>query len=217
MFEYLMPAIFMKSFVSTLLYQAMSGVVRIQQAFARDHGIPWGISESACSSRDSGLRYAYRAFGVPAVSMSAAEGAKTPLVVAPYASVLALLVDRRTALANLRDMASRGWTGRYGFFESIDFRTGRAAGAYQPTIVRSFMAHHQGMSLLALCNVIFDNIMQKRFHADALVASTDRLLQERIPSSFEPTESDGDVVDAEVETLSLTPIPADVAADVARS
>lgn len=144
---------------------------------------------------------------------------KTHLVVAPYATVLALLVDRRTAISNLRDMASRGWTGRYGFFESIDFRTGRTAGAYQPTIVRSFMAHHQGMSLLALCNVIFDNIMQKRFHADPLVASTDRLLQERVPTAFEPAESDADAIDAPVgdSEIVLAPISSSVAADVAHS
>jgi cyclic beta-1,2-glucan synthetase len=194
MFEYLMPALFMKSFVSTLLYQTMGGVVRIQQAFARDYGIPWGISESACSSRDDGLRYVYRAFGVPAVSLSSSTetraATKAPLVVAPYASVLALLVDRRTAIANLRDMASRGWTGRYGFFESIDFGTGRATGVYQPTIVRSFMAHHQGMTLLALCNTICENIMQKRFHSDPLVASAQRLLQERIPAALGPPEEE---------------------------
>jgi cyclic beta-1,2-glucan synthetase len=212
MFEYLMPALFMKTFVSTLLYQTMSGVVRIQQAFARDHGIPWGISESACSSRDTGMRYNYRAFGVPAVSLSSGDDTKTPLVVAPYASVLALLVDHRTAILNLRDMASRGWTGRYGFYESIDFRaggfrTGRAAGVYQPTIVRSFMAHHQGMSLLALCNVLFDNIMQKRFHADPLVASADRLLQERVPLTIEPLEIEPDPAD--VDSVSL---PVDAAA-----
>lgn len=214
MFEYLMPALFMKTFVSTLLYQTMSGVVRIQQAFARDHGIPWGISESACSSRDRGMRYAYRAFGVPAVSLSCAtepkSTTKAPLVVAPYAGVLALLVDRRTAIANLRDMASRGWTGRYGFFESIDFRTGRAAGVYQPTVVRSFMAHHQGMTLLALCNATFDNIMQKRFHADPLVASADRLLQERIPSTLAPVEEEELVLETS-ESFALSAVRADAA------
>ena len=209
MFEYLMPALFMKTFVSTLLYQTMSGVVRIQQAFARDYGIPWGISESACSSRDNGLRYAYRAFGVPAVSSSSSTASKSSLVVAPYASVLALLVDRRTAIKNLRDMASRGWTDRYGFFESIDFRAGRAAGVYQPTIVRSFMAHHQGMSLLALCNTIFENIMQKRFHADPLVASADRLLQERVPSAQESANDETtDLQD--LDSFALAPAPADV-------
>ena len=108
MFEYLMPALFMKTFDSTLLYQSDEWRHPHPAAFARDHGMPWGISESACGSRDKGMHYQYRAFGVPAVRMSSGEDTKTPLVVAPYASVLALLVDHRTAILNLRDMASRG-------------------------------------------------------------------------------------------------------------
>jgi cyclic beta-1,2-glucan synthetase len=201
MFEYLMPALFMRTFAPTLLYQTMSGIVRIQQAYAREHGIPWGISESAHGTRDNGLRYGYRAFGVPAMSLQPTPAGRPSLVVAPYATVLALLVDRSRAIKNLHDMASRGWMGRYGFFESIDFGTGRRTGDYQPTIVRSFMAHHQGMSLLALCNTLMDNIMQTRFHSDVLVAAADRLLEERIPSTF---------TEEEEETPELAELPAEL-------
>jgi len=189
MFEYLMPSLFMKTFAPTLLYEMLTGVVRIQQTYAREYGIPWGVSESACSAREADLRYRYRAFGIPAVSLRqrSEDEPADRVVVAPYASVLALLVDRATAVENLREIAGRGWMGRYGFFESIDFPVGPGEER-RPDVVRSFMAHHQGMTLLALCNTLCDNVIQRRFHADPLVAAAQRLLQERARASLLPLE-----------------------------
>jgi hypothetical protein len=183
MFEYLMPSIFMRTYTPTLLGESLSAVVQVQQAYAREMDVPWGISESSCSSRNVEMHYEYRAFGVPAVSLQ-----RTPpenLVIAPYASMLALMIDRSSSTENLRLMASHGWTGRYGFFEAVDFHPESATAARTVTVVRSFMAHHQGMGLLALCNVLLGNPMQERFHAEPIVAATELLLQERtaaIPS-----------------------------------
>ena len=140
---------------------------------------PWGISESSCSSRNVEMHYDYCAFGVPAVSLRRAQPG--PIVITPYASMLALMIDSRSATDNLRLMASRGWTGRYSFFEAVDFQPGPAAEQPKPTVVRSFMAHHQGMGLLALCNILLGNPMQKRFHAEPIVAAAELLLQERVP------------------------------------
>lgn len=180
MFEYLMPALFMKTFEPTLLTESLRGVVKIQQLYARQLGIPWGISEAAHSERDASQTYQYRAFGVPLVSLKGGTG--DDLVVAPYATLLALAVDPEGAVGNLREMASRGWIGRYGFFESVDFRRARFSVHNRAVIVRSFMAHHQAMGLLSLCNLLRDNSMQRRFHAETMVAATELLLQERIPA-----------------------------------
>ena len=151
-----------------------------QQLYARQLGIPWGISEAAHSERDASQTYQYRAFGVPLVSLKGGTG--DDLVVAPYATLLALAVDPEGAVGNLREMASRGWIGRYGFFESVDFRRARFSVHNRAVIVRSFMAHHQAMGLLSLCNLLRDNSMQRRFHAETMVAATELLLQERIPA-----------------------------------
>lgn len=180
MFEYLMPALFMRTFSQTLLGESLDGVVQVQQAYARELDVPWGISESSCHSRDRELRYDYHAFGIPAVSMRRSQ--PESLVVAPYASMLALMIAREPAAENLRLMESRGWTGRYGFFEAVDFQPGFSASPRPPMVVRSFMAHHQGMGLLALCNALLGNRMQKRFHAEPMVAATELLLQERVPA-----------------------------------
>jgi hypothetical protein len=185
MFEYLMPSIFMKTFSPSLLGKSLSGVVRAQQAYGREQNVPWGISESSCSTRGKDLHYDYRAFGIPGVALSAESPDK--LVVAPYASMLALMIDRRQAADNLRRMASSGWTGRYGFFEAVDFQKSEGHGLKSGTVVRSFMAHHQGMGFLALCNVLLGNQMQARFHADPMVAATEYLLQERVPTVFGDT------------------------------
>jgi cyclic beta-1,2-glucan synthetase len=187
MFEYLMPSIFMKTFAPSLLGEALNGVVQVQQAFAREQNVPWGISESSCSARNRDMHYRYRAFGIPAVSLSRTPPAS--LVVAPYASMLALMIDRQVAAKNLHSMARRGWTGRYGFFEAVDFQAGVSATTRNGTIVRSFMAHHQGMGLLALCNALLGNAMQKRFHAEPIVAAAELLLQERVPARFAAVEN----------------------------
>jgi cyclic beta-1,2-glucan synthetase len=180
MFEYLMPALFMKTFERTLLQESLAAVVKIQQRYARELGVPWGISESAYNSRNSSRDYLYRAFGVPAVGLSRAVAER--LVVAPYATMLALMIDRHASIKNLRNMAKRGWIGRFGFFEAFEFPAKHFRVRRRDTVIRSFMAHHQGMSLVSLCNALFDSPMQRRFHSEPMVAATELLLQERVPA-----------------------------------
>jgi cyclic beta-1,2-glucan glucanotransferase len=187
MFEYLMPSLFMKTFDRTLLQESLTAVVKIQQRYARELGVPWGISEAACDSRDDAQNYLYRAFGVPDVALSRAAAER--LVVAPYATMLALMVDRDASIKNLRNMARRGGIGRFGFCEAFEFHGGRFPVRGRDTLIRSFMAHHQGMSLVSLCNVLLDSPMQRRFHCEPMVAATELLLQERIPVLRAPVEN----------------------------
>jgi hypothetical protein len=181
MFEYLMPNLFMRTWEGTLLHESCCAAVRIQKAHAAQQRIPWGISESACNSRDSMLNYQYHAFGVPALATR--RDFPEQRVIAPYATMLALTVDPEAALKNARLLADRGWTGKYGFYEAIDFTPAhRFSRRREGAVVRSYMAHHQGMTLLAIDSVVLDQPMQRRFHADPLVQSAEYLLQERAPN-----------------------------------
>jgi cyclic beta-1,2-glucan synthetase len=171
MFEYLMPLIWMKNFPNSLLDRATRAAVRCQRAYARRRRVPWGISESACSERVNGGDYRYHAFGVPDLALR--PGQESHLVIAPYASVLALMTDPKAATANLKRQAAEGLLTRHGFYEAVDFTTTR-------TVVRSYMAHHQGMSLLSLDNVLNGSCMQERFHLEPMVQATELLLHERI-------------------------------------
>ena len=196
MFEYAMPALFMKSSDHTLLGASIQRAVRIQQLYGRERGVPWGMSEAAYSACDETQGRRYQAFGVPDLAMKRMHA--WDLVVAPYATLLALMIDRAAAVDNLRSMASRGWLGRYGFYESIDCRRqgvdlDRAA---RLRTVPLFMAHHQGMSLMALGNALCDNAMQRRFHAEPLVLTSELLLQERLPALM--AEGDMDVLPSEI-------------------
>ena len=180
MFEYLMPLLHMRNYSTTLLDHGLRGAVEIQQIYARERKVPWGISESAHSERDSRLQYQYHAFGVPA--LSARSDRDTRLVVAPYASMLALMVDPSKSTANLRSLASQGCLRRQGFYDSIDYSV---YGVHAPEFVRCFMAHHQGMGLVAIDNALLGNRMQERFHLDPLIQATEFLLQERMPALVE--------------------------------
>ncbi len=185
MFEYLMPLLWMNSFRDTLLDRATSACVRVQQAFASRHKIPWGISESAYHVMGPTGDFQYAAFGIPAVALNPTK--KGALVVSPYSSVLALMVDQLASLENLRTLAARGWRGKFGFYEALDF-TGTAkpiAGRRRGRVVRLWMAHHQGMSLLAFCNVLCDRPFQRWFHSNLRVRAADLILQER-PLSAQP-------------------------------
>lgn len=178
MFEYMMPAIWMQTYPNTLLDGALKAAVREQQAYAASKGVPWGISESACAKRNPVGDYHYQAFGVPKLALKREEG--EPLIVAPYATFLALSVDRRAAISNLRKMESMGWFGAYGFFEAADYTVGRKRfGGARFELVREWMVHHQGMSFLSLANFLCDKAVQRWFHADARVQATALLLQER--------------------------------------
>ncbi|MDQ2775221.1 MAG: glycosyl transferase, partial [Acidobacteriota bacterium] len=179
MFEYLMPVIWMKSQPNTLLDRAVRGAVRAQQKYGTRRSVPWGISESAYSKTDADGNYQYAAFGVPSLGLNVARAGS--LVVSPYSSCLALMVDSEASIRNLRGMAKRKWLGEYGFLESADFTSydDRRFGSRRYDLVHCWMAHHQGMSLTALCNVIFDAPFQRWFHAEPLVQASELILQER--------------------------------------
>ncbi|HEU4996928.1 MAG TPA: glucoamylase family protein [Gemmatimonadaceae bacterium] len=177
MFEYLMPTLVMRSFPLTLLDQTYRSAVERQMAYGREHGVPWGTSESAYNLRDRHLTYQYRAFGVPDLALERRIG--QDLVVAPYASALALSVAPEGALANLATLEAKGALGDFGFFDSLDYT--RPEPGKRFAIVRNYMAHHVGMSLVSLANLLNDRLWQRRFHADPLVRSVELLLHERIP------------------------------------
>jgi hypothetical protein len=178
MFEYLMPAIWMRSYPDTLLRRSAEGAIRAQQSYAARKGVPWGISESAYNRVDETGNYGYRAFGVPQLALQK-EDSKA-LVVAPYASILAVGFDSASALSNLRWMMKHGWLGAYGFYEAADFTPVRGRSRWRRfELVKSWMAHHEGMSLLSIANVLEDGIVQRWFHGDPRVQATELLLHER--------------------------------------
>jgi cyclic beta-1,2-glucan synthetase len=181
MFEYLMPLLVMPSFENTLLYETCRAAVQRQIEYGRECGIPWGISESGYNAVDIHLNYQYRAFGVPGLGLK--RGLAEDRVVAPYASVLALMVAPVPACLNLERLSREGVEGPYGFYEAVDFTPSRLPRGQTSTLIRSFMAHHQGMSFLALNSLLLENLMQKRFAADPMLQATLLLLQERIPKA----------------------------------
>ncbi len=172
MFEYLMPALWMRSHPNTLLAGAATACVKVQKSFAKRLGIPWGISESGAADRDDGGHYRYLAYGIPEVALF--PDATAGPVVSAYSTFLALGVDAPESIRNLRRMASAGWVGPYGFYEAVDYSSTPKSGE----IVREWMAHHQGMSLLAVLNCLHDNIVQEWFHSNPLIHSTELLLHE---------------------------------------
>ncbi len=179
MFEYLMPLLVMPTYDGTLLDETCHAVVERQIAYGRERGVPWGISESGFNETDAQLNYQYRAFGVPGLGFK--RGLADDLVIAPYASALALMVAPEAATANLRRLAGGDQLGAYGFYEAADFTPARVPSGKTHVVVRSYMAHHQGMSLLALTYVLRGRPMQRRFTAAPNVRAADLLLQERVP------------------------------------
>ncbi len=177
MFEYLMPSLVMQSFPFTLLDQTYTGAVRRHIAYGAEHGVPWGVSESAYNVRDRHLTYQYRAFGVPDLALK--RGLGRDLVIAPYASALALMVEPQRALDNLRTLEQRGALGPYGFRDALDYTRPNPGQTY--AVVCAYMAHHVGMGLVALTNVLDSQRWQHRFHADPIVRSAELLLHERLP------------------------------------
>lgn len=179
MFEYLMPFIWMKSHPDTLLERTARAAVRAQQAYAEGRGVLWGISEAAYSKTDEEGNYQYAAFGVPGLALNVARAGS--LVISPYSSCLALMVDPSAAIANLSAMLRKDWLADYGFYEAIDYTDSRnrAFIARKGKVVRCWMAHHQGMSLAAICNLLCDGAFQRWFHADRLVQASELILQER--------------------------------------
>ncbi|WP_324827694.1 GH36-type glycosyl hydrolase domain-containing protein [Qipengyuania zhejiangensis] len=185
MFEYLMPSLFLRSDPATLLGETETAAVAMQISYANRHRVPWGISESGFASYGSDGIWRYRAFGVPALGLR--RGLEDDLVIAPYATALALAATPHQAVANLRRLDKCGAMGRFGFHEALDFTKGRSAGGGDPVPVRSYMAHHHGMTIAAIANALEDDVMVWWFHADQRMESVDLLLNERIPWEL-PTE-----------------------------
>lgn len=179
MFEYLMPQLVMPSYANTLLEQTCKAAVSRQIEYGRQRAVPWGISESCYNATDIDQAYQYQAFGVPGLGFK--RGLGDDLVIAPYASALALTVMPQEACRNLQVLAGQGFLGTYGFYEAIDYTPARVPRGKLHAVVQTFMAHHQGMSLMAFAHVLFDQPMQRRFMSDPLVRATELLLQERVP------------------------------------
>jgi cyclic beta-1,2-glucan synthetase len=179
MFEYLMPLLVMRVYPDTLLARTYDSVIRRQRQYGAERGVPWGVSESAFAAMDAELTYQYQAFGVPGLGLK--RGLSDDVVVAPYATALALQVDRAAALENLRRLATEGAEGPLGFYEALDYTPGRVPAGQRRAVVRTYMAHHQGMALVSLANDLTGGRMRSRFHADPVVETAELLLQERVP------------------------------------
>jgi cyclic beta-1,2-glucan synthetase len=201
MFEYLMPALVMPSYKKTLLDEMGIGSVKKQIEYGETNDIPWGISESCYNLVDTHLTYQYKAFGIPGLGFK--RGLGQDLVIAPYATVLALMIYPETACNNLERMKLLGFEGKYGFYEAIDYTPNRLSRGQTHAVIQTFMAHHQGMSLLSLSSLLLGQLMQKRFESDAQLQTALLLLQERVPKStgFYAGSTD----DKDVATTSSTP------------
>ena len=201
MFEYLMPQLLMRSYAQTLLERTCRMAVRVQRRYAAERAVPWGISESAFSAVDRHDTYQYQAFGVPGLGLK--RGLGDDLVIAPYATALAAMVEPAAAARNFRRLARLGLEGEFGFYEAIDYTprggglpgesegesdSGNRPQRREGEIIRTYMAHHQGMTLVALANVLLGQPMVERFHADPRVRATELLLQERIPRQAPVTQ-----------------------------
>ncbi|MDZ4394618.1 GH36-type glycosyl hydrolase domain-containing protein [Cypionkella sp.] len=179
MFEYLMPSLVMRAPAGSVLEETNRRIVAQQQAYAAALDMPWGISESAYNARDLEMTYQYSNFGVPGLGLK--RGLSENRVLAPYATGLAAMVDPQAALQNYAALADLGAEGRFGFYEALDFTASRVPQGSSCAIVRSFMAHHQGMTITAIANVLQDGQLRDRFHAEPIIQAVEMLLQERVP------------------------------------
>lgn len=179
MFEYLMPLIIMKSYDNTLLGETYKSVVDMQQDYGEQRRTPWGVSESGYYAFDMHMNYQYKAFGVPGIGLK--SGLVCEAVITPYATVLALGVNPRAALVNMARLEKLGAYGRYGFYEAVDYTTSRMHKGRKKHIIKSYMAHHQGMILSSILNCLQDGRMQTLFHSATCVKATEMLLKEKVP------------------------------------
>jgi len=191
MFEYLMPSLIMRAPDGSLLEQTSRLIVRRQIAYGTSLGLPWGVSESAYNIRDLELTFQYSNFGVPGLGLK--RGLGESAVVAPYATALASMVDPAAAARNYAMLAGVGACGRYGYYEALDYTPSRLPEHARVAIVRAFMAHHQGMTIVAIADTLLDGVMRTRFHAEPMVQATELLLQEATPrdvAAVRPWEAD---------------------------
>jgi len=194
MFEYLMPMLVMPSYENTLLEQTNKIVVQKQIDYGKKRNVPWGISESGYYMFDNNLNFQYRAFGIPGIGFK--RGLGEDLVISPYSTILALMIAPKEAYKNLRLLQDTGYEGEFGFYEAIDFTLKRLQRKQKRAVVTSFMAHHQGMSLLALSYVLLNRPMQQRFESEVHLKSSLLLLQEKIPrlsTFYSPSIHTGDI------------------------
>src|SRR5438874_1673311 len=206
MFEYLMPSLVMRAPAGSLIEQTNRLIVRRQISYGKALGLPWGISESAYNARDLEFTYQYSNFGVPGLGLK--RGLSENAVVAPYATALATMVEPAPSARNFARLAAVGASGRYGFYEALDYTRSRLPEGQDCAVVRAFMAHHQGMTVVAIANALLDAEMRARFHAEPIVQATELLLQERTPRDVaaarpraEEVEAGAAVRDLELPTV----------------
>ena len=203
MFEYLMPSLVMRAPNGSLLEQTSRLIVRRQISYGAELGVPWGISESAYNVRDVELTYQYSNFGVPGLGLK--RGLSENIVIAPYATALATMVDPAAARQNFDRLAEIGAIGRYGFYEALDYTPARILDGQSVAIVRCHMAHHQGMTIVAIANALLDGAMRARFHAEPMVKATELLLQERTPRDVSVANPRAEEVNAAVKMHDFAP------------
>jgi cyclic beta-1,2-glucan synthetase len=179
MFEYLMPSLVMREPAGSIIERTNELIVRRQIKYGTELGVPWGISESQFNARDIEGTYQYSSFGTPDLGYK--RGLGDNVVIAPYATALAAMVDPAAAAENFRRMAKEGACGPYGWYEALDYTPTRVPEGAKVGIVRAYMAHHQGMSIVAISNALTGGIMRRRFHAEPIIRATELLLQERMP------------------------------------
>jgi cyclic beta-1,2-glucan synthetase len=203
MFEYLMPALVMHAPPRSLLDQTYNLVVARQISYAGERGVPWGISESAFNARDLEHTYQYSSFGVPGLGLK--RGLAEDVVVAPYATALGAMIDAEAAVRNFARLAKLGANGPYGFREALDYTGRRIPEGESVAVIKSYMAHHQGMALVAIGNVLNGNAMVERFHADPIVRATELLLQERMPRNVLVARPRAEEVKSAADVRDLVP------------
>jgi len=203
MFEYLMPALVMKAPAGSLLRQTAELIVRRQIEYGAERHVPWGVSESAYNARDTDLTYQYTAFGVPGLGLK--RGLSEDVVIAPYATGLAAMYDPAAAAENFARIGDAGGKGAYGFYEALDYTPSRVPEGKDVAVVAAYLSHHQGMLLVALANVVNDDAMCKRFHAEPIVQATELLLQERTPRDVLVARPRAEEVSAAAHVRELVP------------
>jgi cyclic beta-1,2-glucan glucanotransferase len=203
MFEYLMPALVMRSPERSLLNQTYELIVRRQIEYGVERSTPWGVSESAYNARDVNLNYQYSSFGVPGLGLK--RGLSEDIVIAPYATALAAMIDPAAALKNFRRLGEAGGSGAYGFYEALDYTSTRLPEGATVAIARTYFAHHQGMLLVAIANLTNGGAIRTRFHAEPVVQATELLLQERTPRDVLVARPRAEEVSAAAQVRELIP------------
>lgn len=208
MFEYLMPPLVMRERVGGILNQTNAMAVTAQIRHGTQLGVPWGVSESAFNARDREMNYQYYAFGVRELGLK--RQLAQDVVIAPYASVLASQIQPRAAVANLRRLEKMGAAGIYGFYDAVDFTPSRLQEGTRFAVVRNYMAHHHGMTIVAIANAVLDGIHRSRFHEDPVIKAAELLLQEKAPREIVPITR-SQAADAVRHVEDLAPAPQNVA------